>query len=142
MDSAEMESVLTEIAESCGAIAVESGDKPYITFPSAYTAPPGWAGLGKWSQRFYPISEDRAEIEEQFSDWLQSFRKNSAYEIAKKYSVSKQAILERADRLRRANGQFGQLIGGGVWIFTPDEVERLRPGPSGRPSLKMQNKMS
>lgn len=73
MDSYEMEMYLREIAGEHGAIAVESGNKPYITFASQYSAPPGWAGLGKWSKRFYPVGDDREEIHEQFNEWIAHF---------------------------------------------------------------------
>lgn len=54
-------------------------------------------------------------------------------DVAEFYQCSKQAINNRANRLKSRFGNFGWQIGPGMWVFTPEEVERLRPGPSGRP---------
>ena len=79
MDRYEMEQMLTEIAAEIDsrARAVESGNKPYITFMSQYAAPEGWIGKGKWSQRFYPVGNDRADITDQFKNWLAKFEKSN-----------------------------------------------------------------
>jgi hypothetical protein len=55
-------------------------------------------------------------------------------DVAELYQCSKQAINKRANRLKTKFGDFGWQIGPGLWVFTPEEVERLRPGPSGRPT--------
>lgn len=105
MDSREMEMFLRELAESCkyGAIAVESGNKPYITFASQYSAPPGWAGLGKWSKRFYPVGDDRTEIHEQFNEWVAHFEKPIITAAASLGSIRSAAKAKAS----RANGQRG-----------------------------------
>lgn len=62
----------------------------------------------------------------------------SSQQVADFYRVSRQSINTRADRLRKEYGSFGWEVGRGWWVFTPDEVEQLRPGPPGRPK-KLDN---
>lgn len=57
----------------------------------------------------------------------------SSQQVADFYRVSRQSINTRAARLRKNHGSFGWEVGRGWWVFTPEEVQRLRPGPSGRP---------
>lgn len=57
----------------------------------------------------------------------------STGDVADLYNVSRQSINTRAARLRDQRGSFGWKVGRGVWVFTPDEVEELRPGKTGRP---------
>ena len=57
----------------------------------------------------------------------------STQEVAEIYRVSRQSINARATRIRDKRGSFGWKAGRGVWVFTPDEVEGLRPGRTGRP---------
>lgn len=55
-------------------------------------------------------------------------------EVAELYQCSKQAINARAKRFKTRFGDFGWQVSSGMWIFIPEEVEQLRPGPPGRPS--------
>lgn len=57
----------------------------------------------------------------------------STEQVAEIYGVSRQSINARATRIREKRGSFGWKAGRGVWVFTPDEVEELRPGKTGRP---------
>lgn len=57
----------------------------------------------------------------------------SSQEVADLYGVSRQSINARANRFKKRLGSFGWQVGQGAWVFTPEEVELLRPGPSGRP---------
>lgn len=60
----------------------------------------------------------------------------SSQQVADLYRVSRQSINTRAARFRARRGSFGWEVGRGWWVFTPEEVERLRPGPAGRPKKK------
>ena len=57
----------------------------------------------------------------------------STGDVAELYRVSRQSVNTRAARFRNRRGSFGWQVGRGVWVFTPDEVEELRPGKPGRP---------
>jgi len=57
----------------------------------------------------------------------------STEQVAELYGVSRQSINARAARIRDRRGLFGWKAGRGTWVFTPDEVEELRPGKTGRP---------
>ncbi len=58
----------------------------------------------------------------------------STADVAELYNVSRQSINTRASRIREQRGSFGWQVGRGVWVFTPGEVEALRPGNPGRPA--------
>lgn len=58
----------------------------------------------------------------------------SSGDAAEFYGVSRQSIATRAARIRDKRGSFGWSVGRGVWVFTPEEFEELRPGKrTGRP---------
>ena len=57
----------------------------------------------------------------------------STEDVATLYQVSRQSINTRATRLRDKRVSFGWKVGRGVWVFTPEEVEELKPGKTGRP---------
>lgn len=59
----------------------------------------------------------------------------SSGDVAELYNVSRQSISIRVARLRARRGSFGWKVGRGVWVFTPEEVEELRPGKTGRPPV-------
>ena len=54
-------------------------------------------------------------------------------DVAALYGVSARSIRERAKRLHKQLGIGWQVPGTGQWLFTPDEVERLRPDERFRP---------
>jgi len=43
---------------------------------------------------------------------------------------------QRVRMLAQARG-VGQQIERGIWLFRPEDVERLRPGPRGRPKKQL-----
>ena len=65
------------------------------------------------------------------NDTLMSLKTSA--EVAELYQCSKQAINARAKRLKTRFGDFGWQVSSGMWIFVPEEVEQLKPGPPGRP---------
>ena len=54
-------------------------------------------------------------------------------DVATLYGVSTRSIRERAKRLHDRWGLGWQVPGTGQWLFTPDEVECLRPDERFRP---------
>lgn len=54
-------------------------------------------------------------------------------DVAELYGVTARSIRERAKRLNERFGIGWQVPGTGQWLFTPEEVERLKPDERFRP---------
>ena len=54
-------------------------------------------------------------------------------DVAELYGVTARSIRERAKRLHEQFALGWQVPGTGQWLFTPEEVERLRPDERFRP---------
>jgi hypothetical protein len=83
-----------------------------------------------------PVPRYRAEdVARQLAEQVRQIMQ-SEYELALLTSDDVAAILHvtaRRVRALAATRQVGWQAGRGVWVFRPQDVDRLRPGPHGRP---------